>query len=686
MNEEYKQIIKEAELNFIDTNRIIDERISNEQETVKGFKHRVLKSATALIIASLIGFSSYSYNHLKKIQDINFQKSMYYQSTENEKLEEVADKVCIDNYDLEKIINLNLKFDDYFDLNIEKNEIVHFPLKFVRNKELLKEFENEKKIILSKIYDRKNAVDTLTFENFKEKIGIIHQTLDNIDDEIKMFSGLVYNKNFKQGSSLIIAELHSLRDYINRKLNVKEAEIDKNLEKLVDIIKSNSFSKIASSEKLEKFILKSDEIENCYLSLGVYDKAKNTEKIKENISGIKSKYMDTIDNTRKTIEGKIKDIEKLTGRAYSLFQNGIKNEELNYLNLISIDSQCFDNYDKFMDEILLKTEVNAYKTEVSKLNNILNENFLFAFKNIDTKLKEIEEFSYEYDAIFENITKDKVDHINNYIYKLNDYTELYSIIKNNVFFDGNEQIEDKIKKLRYTLIDQTDEKKRKAESDFLKLKKTIYNNKWDNPGTDESLEQINLKLSDLENFYFSFSDDNMISEIKKASDYVKTCKKEYESLIKRVEQDIKNKTNIAEEIIENVNGLMKNEVYKNELGLIKKLKDKADSLQNYIFWSKEDSLKAFINQYKTKKENAVYIANKKFEYELGVLDSYFNNLYEEVSCIEGKWMNKNDYKRLEYIMENELVVLKNKYYILENNQGINKVQTLISSIDRLLMP
>ncbi len=685
MKEQYKNLIKETELNFDNINQIIDGKINNEEEKIKKVKSRIRNSVIALVIASLIGFSSYAYNHFKKQQDLSFQKSRYYQAAENERLEDILKKVCNEDYELDNIISINKGFNDFFDSTIEKNEIVHFPIGYVENKSLLKDFNNEKTSIISKISDRKSLVDKLISETSKENIDRVYGLFGWINEKIRVFDPLTYDECFKNDALLVIKELSSLDEYINRKLEEKETEIDQRIVKISDSLESNNWNKPGSFEKLEGFILEVDEIKNSYICLRINEKISDVEKIKDSILKTKHDYIRIVENLREDIKEETKNIDKLVEQVKSFFQDGIKDYELESLNDISIKSQYFDDYKGWKDEKLINLEINQYYTELNNLERILNEKFSFAFKSIRNKINKFEDIWYVDNSFFwNNLTKEKVNQLYSDIGELKQCNLEYSIIKNNIFFGGRNNLDDKLKNLEYVMIYNTNEKIKNAESDFLELSKFVNRSEWNSPGTVEIIETIDSKLDYLKKFYFCFSDDKKVSKIKKMSDYVENSKKQYLSLLSRIEQDIKNRTKIAENIIKKVSPLMKNGLQNKELQLIKELKDQADLLKSYDYWKDENMINEYINQYESMKNDAAYLTNKRYNYAMSLLDNQIYEFQKEISYAEKKGIIQDASKRLEYIMENELFMIRYRYYVLESQTGINRTQRLINTISGYL--
>jgi len=104
MKSELENLLKDTESKFNDLDRKISNKMNSEQLEIGYLKKRIKQTIVSLLIITIIGYCSAEAYKAKKNQDVLFENSRYYQVMEGDTLETIAEKVCNDNYNLNKII------------------------------------------------------------------------------------------------------------------------------------------------------------------------------------------------------------------------------------------------------------------------------------------------------------------------------------------------------------------------------------------------------------------------------------------------------------------------------------------------------------------------------------------------------------------------------------------------------
>jgi len=176
MESELESLIMNTESKFNDLNRKISNKINDEGSKINYVKKKIKQVIIGLLIITSVGYGSVEAYKVKRKQDILFENSRYYQVIKNETLETIAEKICNDSYNLNKIIEFNKKFDENFNSIAEKGEIIRFPKKYVKNSGELINFIHEKTQLNEKIQKNKNFAE-ITFNG-----NITKQRIDKIYD------------------------------------------------------------------------------------------------------------------------------------------------------------------------------------------------------------------------------------------------------------------------------------------------------------------------------------------------------------------------------------------------------------------------------------------------------------------------------------------------------------------------
>ena len=111
MESKLEKLIKENESKFREIGAKIENTIIEEKSKIKYIKKKIKQAIVGLLIITAISYGSVEAYKVKKKQDNLFENSRYYQVMEGETLETIAEKVCNDSYNLDKIIEFNKKFD-----------------------------------------------------------------------------------------------------------------------------------------------------------------------------------------------------------------------------------------------------------------------------------------------------------------------------------------------------------------------------------------------------------------------------------------------------------------------------------------------------------------------------------------------------------------------------------------------
>ncbi len=391
MESKLEKLIKENESKFREIGAKIENTIIEEKSKIKYIKKKIKQAIISLLIITAIGYGSVEAYKVKRKQDILFESSRYYQVIEGETLETIAEKVCNNNYNLNKIIQFNKKFDENFDSIAEKGEIMHFPKKYIKNSGELINFINEKTQLSKKIQQNKNLVET-TFNGdiTKQRIDNIYDIIDELDSNSEKFKILKQDNYFNNDVILLLNQISNFKDYINNKINSEIGKIDTKFKLINNTFYNGNWEKPGTIEKLEDLISKNNSLRYLYDCFGNTKMLSELDKIKEQIGKKKHDYIIFLDNMKDNINKDGYKVENLQRQLDPLLKLGIQNKELLLINELKEKILGIKDYDEWKNEKKLEEQLDEYSAKINKLNFEVNNKFNYAIGMINQELSKYE--------------------------------------------------------------------------------------------------------------------------------------------------------------------------------------------------------------------------------------------------------------------------------------------------------
>jgi len=391
MKSELESIIDDTESKFNDLDRKIRNNIDKEQSNANNFKRKITKSIVGLLIIAAIGYGSVEAYKVKKKQDVLFESSKYYQVIEGETLETIAEKICNNSYNLNKIIEFNKKFDEKFDSIAEKGEIIHFPKKYVKNSEELTNFIYEKTQLNEKIQKNKNLVE-ITFNGniTKQKIDRIYDMVDELDSNLEKLKIFKQDNYFKNDAILLLNQIVNIKENTKNKINSEIEKINTKFQLVNNTFYNNNWEKPGTIEKLEYLVSKNTSLRYLYGCFGDTNMFSELDKIEEQINKKKQDYLRILDNVKDNINKDKYQVEGLQNQLDPLLKFGIQNKELPLIKEIKAKTRQIKDYSNWKSEKRLEEQINNYTANINKLNFEVNNKFNYAVSTINQEIKKYE--------------------------------------------------------------------------------------------------------------------------------------------------------------------------------------------------------------------------------------------------------------------------------------------------------
>jgi len=369
MKSELENLLKDTESKFNDLDRKISNKMNSEQLEIGYLKKRIKQTIVSLLIITIIGYCSAEAYKAKKNQDVLFENSRYYQVMEGDTLETIAEKVCNDNYNLNKIIEFNKKFDENFDSIAEKGEIIHFPKKYIKNSEELINFVNEKIQLSKNIQQNKNLVET-TFNGSitKQKMDEVYSIIDELDSNSEKLKILERDNYFNSNVILLLNQIYSFKDYIKNKITSEIGKIDAKFKLINNAFYNGDWEKPGTIEKLEDLISKNNSLSYLYDCFGNTKMFSEIDKIEKQISKKKQDYLVFLDGMRDNIYKEEHKVESLQKQLNPLLKYGIQNKELSLIKELKEKILGIDEYGEWKSEKRIKDQLDEYSANINKLN------------------------------------------------------------------------------------------------------------------------------------------------------------------------------------------------------------------------------------------------------------------------------------------------------------------------------
>jgi len=391
MKNELENILEETESKVSELNKKLEDLITEEQSKINSFKKKIKNSIIWLLIIASLGCISVEAYKNKKRQDVLFENSRYYQAMENETLETIAEKVCKDSYNLNKIIEFNKKFNEDFDSIAEGGEIIHFPKKYVRSINQLNDFGQEIAELNKNVQKNRNLVEIVFNGNItKQKINQVRGILDEINSDLYRIQDFKDDNYFKNKVKASIDTGSNLRSEIEARITFEMKKIDAEFRLLNNTLQSNDWEKPGTIEKLEELTLKNSRIR--YL----YDCFENIEKIAEldKIDGLtankKEAYLVLLDKIKEDINKDKYRVESLQRQLDPLLKRGIQNKELSLIMEFKEKALEIKDYKQWKSEKRLEEQVDEYSAKVNRLNFEVNNKLNYAIGMINEELSKYE--------------------------------------------------------------------------------------------------------------------------------------------------------------------------------------------------------------------------------------------------------------------------------------------------------
>ncbi|MBU3941474.1 MAG: hypothetical protein KKF74_01020 [Nanoarchaeota archaeon] len=391
MESELENLLKDTESKFNELDRKISNKMNDEQLKIDSLKKKIKQAIVGLLIITAIGYGSVEAYKVKRKQNILFESSRYYQVMESETLETIAEKVCNNNYNLNKIIEFNKKFDENFDSIAEKGEIIHFPKKYIKNSGELINFINEKTQLSKKIRQNKNLVET-TFNGDITKQGIdnAYGIIDELDYNSEKLKILKQDNYFNNDAILLLNQIYNFKDYINNKINSEIGKIDTKFKLINNIFYNGNWEKPGTIEKLEDLILKNNNLRYLYGCFGNTKMLSELDKIEEQIDKKKQDYFVLLDNVRDNINKEGYKVESLQRQLDPLLRLGLQNKELSLINQLKEKILGIKDHGEWKNEKRIEDQLDEYSAKINKLNFEVNNKFNYAIGMINEELSKYE--------------------------------------------------------------------------------------------------------------------------------------------------------------------------------------------------------------------------------------------------------------------------------------------------------
>jgi len=391
MESELESLLKDTESKFNDLDRKISNKINDEHSKIDSLKKKIKQAIVGLLIITAIGYGSVEAYKVKKKQDNLFENSRYYQVMEGETLETIAEKVCNDSYNLDKIIEFNKKFDEDFDSITEKEEIIHFPKKYIKNSGILTNFINEKTKLSEEIQQNKNLVEITFNENItKQRIDKVYDIIDKLDLNSEKLKILKQDNYFNNDVILLLNQVYDFKDYIKNKINSEIGKIDTEFKLINNIFHMGNWEKPGTIEKLEDLISKNNDLGYLYGCFGNTKMLSELDKIEEQIGKKKQDYFRLLDNVKDSINKDKYKVESLQRQLDPLLRLGLQNKELSLIKELKEKIFGIKNYSEWKNEKRLEEQIDEYSTKINKLNFEVNNKFNYAVGMINKELSKYE--------------------------------------------------------------------------------------------------------------------------------------------------------------------------------------------------------------------------------------------------------------------------------------------------------
>ncbi len=391
MESELESLLKDTESKFNDLDRKISNKINDEHSKIDSLKKKIKKLIIGLLIITSVGYCSVEAYKVKKKQNILFENSRYYQVMEDETLETIAKKVCNNNYNLNKIIEFNQKFDENFDSIAEKGEIIHFPKKYIKNSKKLTNFIQEKDELSKKIQQNKSLVK-ITFNGniTKQRIDKVYSIIDELYSNLEKLRILKQDNYFNNDVISLLNQVYNFKDYIKNKINSETGKIDAEFRFINNTFYNNDWKKPGTMEKLENLRLKNNNLRYLYDCFRDTKMLSEVDKIEGQINREKQDYLRLIDNVKDNINKDKYQVENLQRQVDSLLKLGIQNKELSLIKEIKAKTREIKGYNNWKSEKRLEEQVDEYTTKINKLNFEVNNKFNYAVGMINQELSKYE--------------------------------------------------------------------------------------------------------------------------------------------------------------------------------------------------------------------------------------------------------------------------------------------------------
>ncbi len=392
MESKLESLIMDTESKFNDLDRKISNKINDEGSKINSIKKKIKQAIIGLLIITSIGYGSVEAYKVKRKQDILFESSRYYQVMEGETFETIAEKICNDSYNLNKIIEFNKKFDENFDSIAEKGEIIHFQKKYIKNSEQLINFIHEKTQLNEKIQKNKNLVE-ITFNGniTKQKIDRIYDMIEKLDSETEKMQILQNDNYFKEDITLLLNQVVNLKENTKKKINSEIKKIDTKFKLVNNIFRANNWEKPGTMEKLEDLISKNNSLRYLYSCFRNTKMLSELNKIEEQINKKKQDYFILLENVKGNINKDKYKVKSLQRQLDPLLNLGLQNKELSLIKEIKAKTMQIKNYNNWKSEKRLEEQINEYTAKINKLNFEINNKFNYAVGMINQELSQYEE-------------------------------------------------------------------------------------------------------------------------------------------------------------------------------------------------------------------------------------------------------------------------------------------------------
>ena len=391
MNNGLDNILEETESKFNELDTKIIHKIDNEQSKIDSFKKKIKNSVIWLLIIASLGCISVEAYKIKRKQDALFENSKYYQVIENETLETIAEKVCKDSYDLNKIIKFNKKFDENFDSIAEKREIIHFPKKYVKDTYQLNDFIQEIAKLNKNVQKNRNLVEIAFNGNItKQKIDQVRDIINEINSDLYRIQDFEDDSYFRTNVKAFIDSISNLRSEIEARITFEVEKIDSEFRLLNNTLQSNKWEKPGTIEKLEDLTSKNSRIRYLYDCFENTNKIVEVDKIDDLISNKKKAYLMLLDKVRDNINKDKYNVDSLQRQVDSLLKLGLQNKELSIIRQLKEKTNKINAYAKWKGEKRLEEQIDEYTTNISKLNYETNKKFNYAVRMIKQELSKYE--------------------------------------------------------------------------------------------------------------------------------------------------------------------------------------------------------------------------------------------------------------------------------------------------------